>query len=281
MTVRGIFPVTCVTIIPQPKPVKGTSLNKTYLWWKFLCVAAVFNIGVWAWAIVFHSEIQQFSFAQPVLSGIYVFVCAFRSFLPRIDLERYCLIDHPLSSVMLGRSLATVAEICFSAQCAILVYDLGQSLHSPIISHIAYWIVPIIVVAQISCWYATLTLNHFWHSIEEAAWVIMIMLAAGCFSVGFFMLSGILKILMAIGILSCLGSAYIMLFIDIPMYLSRKDQSRRQARAFLSVSTGIKDAISRRVETSDWNVWKKEVPWISTYFTFGVWLSIAMVVVKF
>lgn len=256
-------------------------MNKTYLWWKFLCVTSVFNIGVWTWAILFHADMQHFSYAQPILSGIYVFVCAFRSFLPRIDVERYCLIDHPLSSVMLGRSLATVAELSFSAQCALLIYNLGQALNSPTIQYTAYTIVPIIVLAQMSCWYAALTLNHFWHSLEEAAWVVMVSLAAVCFSIGFLMLSGVLKILMAIGIISCIGSAYIMLFIDIPMYLSRKDESLKQAKQFLSVSAGIKDAATRRIKTSDWGVWQKEVLWLSTYFTFGVWLSIAMVFVRF
>ena len=256
-------------------------MNKTYLWWKFLCVTAVFNIGVWSWAIYVQSDLQNFSFAQPVLSGIYVFVCAFRSFLPRIDLERYCLFDHPLSSVMLGRTLATVAEISFSLQCAILIYDLGVFVQSPLIMLVAYSLLPIIVFAQISCWYAALTLNHFWHGIEEAAWVLMILLAAGCLAAGFFMLSGVHQVLMGIGIVSCLGSAYIMLFMDIPMYLARKQKSSQAAQKYLSVGAGIKDAISRRVMTSDWGVWKKEVVWISTYFTFGVWLSIGMVFVRF
>jgi len=256
-------------------------LNKTYLWWKFLCITALINIGVWFWAIVVHYDMQNFSYAQPVLSGIYVFVCAFRSFLPRIDLERYCLFDHPLSSVMLGRSLATLAEICFSMQCAILIYDLGIFINSSIIASIAYSIVPIIVLAQISCWYAALTLNHFWHGIEEAAWVVMVLLAAGSFTIGLFMLSGILQILMLVGIISCLGSAYIMLFVDIPMYLNRKNINRKDKQLYLSVRDGIKDAVSRRVKTNDWAIWKKEVLWISSYFTFGVWLSIGMVFVRF
>lgn len=242
---------------------------------------AVINIGVWTWAIVLHSEMQHFSYAQPILSGIYVFVCAFRSFLPRIDVERYCLFDHPLSSVMLGRTLATIAEVSFSAQCALLVYQLGQTLDVQSIQYTAYSIVPIIVLAQISCWYATLSLNHFWHSVEEAAWVVMVTLAAACFSIGLVMLSGVLKVLMAIGIISCLGTAYIMLFIDIPMYLSRKEDSHKKAKRFLTLNAGIKDAISRRVKTSDWSIWKKEVIWLSTYFTFGVWLSIGMVFVRF
>jgi len=39
--------------------------------------------------------------------------------------------------------------------------------------------------------------------------------------------------------------------------------------------------LTRRVQTSDWNVWKNEALWITSYFTVGVWLSIAMVFVQF
>lgn len=256
-------------------------MEKTYRWWKFLCATAVINICIWSWALLANSDLQNFSYAQPILSGIYVFVCAFRSFLPRIDVERYCLFDHPLSSVMLGRSLATLAEICFSAQCALLIYDLGICLNSPNITLIAYSIVPIIILAQISCWYATLTLNHFWHSIEEAAWVVMIVLAAACLLIGFLRLDGVPQILMAMGIAGCMGSAYIMLFIDIPMYLSRNRSHQTKAKRFLTIREGLTDAVTRRVETNDWKIWKNEVLWISSYFTFGVWLSIGMVLIRF
>jgi hypothetical protein len=256
-------------------------MNKTYLWWKFLCVMAVINIGVWLWALLLHSDMQNFSYAQPVLSGLYVAVCAFRSFYPRIDLERYCLFDTPLSSIALGRSLATIAEICFSLQCALLIYDLGIYLESPIITAIAWSLVPIIVLAQISCWYAALTLNHFWHGVEELLWIVMVALAAACLAIGYFLLSGMLKIVMAVGIVSCLSAAYIMLFVDIPMYFSRTREHIGRARRYLPIADGIRDAASRRVQTSDWAVWKQEVVWISTYFTFGVWLSIGMIFVHF
>jgi len=256
-------------------------MNKTYIWWKFLCFTAVINILVWLVAIWMHSDMQSFSYAQPILSGIYVMICAFRSFYPRIDLERYCLIDTPLSSVVLGRSFATIAEICFSIQCALLIYDLGILLESTTIIYIAYTIVPIIVIAQACCWYATLTLKHIWHAMEEFAWVVMVLLAAICFMTGFAMLDGVYKVLMGIGLLSCLGSAYIMLFIDIPMYFSRNKDGSKSGTKYLSCEEGMRDALNRRVQTNDWKVWRKEALWITPYFTFGVWLSIGMVLVNF
>jgi hypothetical protein len=242
---------------------------------------AVVNLCVWIWALIVHSEMQNFSFAQPILSGLYVAVCAFRSFYPRIDLERYCLFDTPLSSIVLGRSLATIAEICFSLQCALLIYDLGIYLESLLITNIAWSLVPIIVLAQISCWYGALTLNHFWHGVEELLWTVMIALAAACLIIGFILLTGPLKIVMGLGILSCIAAAYIMVFVDIPMYFSRTRDHVDKGRRFLRLDEGIRDAASRRVQTADWAIWKQEVVWISTYFTFGVWLSIGMIFIRF
>ena len=46
-----------------------------------------------------------------LLCAAYVFGCAFRSFLPRADVQRICLFDTWLSSVVVGRSVATLAEL--------------------------------------------------------------------------------------------------------------------------------------------------------------------------
>ena len=59
------------------------------------------------------------------LCAAYVFGCAFRSFLPRADVQRICLFDTWLSSVVVGRTVATVAEVCFVAQWAIILHQLG------------------------------------------------------------------------------------------------------------------------------------------------------------
>ena len=94
------------------------------------------------------------------------------------------------------------------------------------------------------------------------------------------MLTGAYKLIMGIGLLSCIGCAYIMLFIDIPMYFSRKKDGSRIGIKYLTVTEGINDALTRRVQTSDWEVWKKEALWITPYFTVGVWLSISMLLIN-
>lgn len=257
------------------------TINRTYIWWILLCSLAIINIIAWAGAIWLQSSKQNLSYAQAVLSGIYVMICAFRSFYPRIDLERYCLFDTTLSSIFLGRSLATIAEICFSIQCALIINDLGTLLNSIFIVYISYIIVPIIIVAQIFCWYATLTLKHFWHALEESVWLLMILLTAISFMNGFIMLDGHNHALMVIGLISCIGSAYIMLFIDIPMYFKRSNKEKKKGNKYLTIKEGFKDSINRRVQTSKWKKWKKEALWITPYFTFGVWLSIGMMLVNF
>lgn len=255
-------------------------MNRTYIWWIFLCVISVGNIVTWLWLCWWQLGVPKEIVLQLVLSGVYVAVCAFRSFLPRVDLERYCLHETPLSSVFLGRSCATVAEICFSVQCAILLYGLGMLLNSSVITTVSFLIVPIIIVAQIFCWYAALTLNHFWHGMEESAWVVMIVLAMGSFIVAFGQVESIYQMFMSLAILCCLGSLYIMLFVDIPMYFNRKKDSQINGLQYLTAHQGIRDACTRRVQTSDWGIWKKEALWMTSYFTLGVWLSISMVVIE-
>lgn len=120
-------------------------------WWLFLIVISVINIMLWFTSLaVFKNRKKLFNrnilkSRQWVLwfSGVYVFVCAYRSFLPRNDLERICLVDHGLSSIFLGRSITTVAEILFIAQCAILLHEVGKGLNSRIAVTVSLLLCPL------------------------------------------------------------------------------------------------------------------------------------------
>jgi hypothetical protein len=82
------------------------------------------------------------------LCAAYVFGCAFRSFLPRADIQRICLFDTWLSSATVGRSIATVAEICFAAQWAIILRQMGTMTGADITLSAARVIVPLILIAE-------------------------------------------------------------------------------------------------------------------------------------
>src|ERR1700721_811316 len=83
-----------------------------------------------------------------LLCAAYVFGCAFRSFLPRADVQRICLFDTWLSSVVVGRSVATVAEICFAAQWAIILHQLGTMTGADTTLNAAWVMVPFILMPE-------------------------------------------------------------------------------------------------------------------------------------
>ena len=78
-----------------------------------------------------------------LLSAAYVFGCAFRSLLPRADVQRICLFDTWLSSVAVGRTVATVAEICFAAQWTMILLQLGTMSGASTAVNAAWVIVPL------------------------------------------------------------------------------------------------------------------------------------------
>src|SRR6516225_272817 len=101
--------------------------NPVAWWWGLLALVSGANIAAWLWLYRYLEEprtdflggtsgIDMMLF----LSAAYVSGCAFRSLLPRADVQRICLFDTWLSSVLVGRSVATVAEVCFAAQWAII-----------------------------------------------------------------------------------------------------------------------------------------------------------------
>src|SRR5215469_16857989 len=101
-----------------------------------------------------------------LLAAAYVFGCAFRSVLPRADVQRICLFDTWLSSVFVGRTVATVAEVCFAAQWAIILHQLGRMTGAETAVNIALVIVPVIIIAECFSWYAVVTTNFLFNAIE-------------------------------------------------------------------------------------------------------------------
>jgi len=89
--------------------------NPVTRWWGLLTLVSGVNIAVW-FALYHKLDVQPAGSVGStsgiqlmlLLSAAYVFGCAFRSFLPRADVQRICLFDTWLSSVVVGRTVATV-----------------------------------------------------------------------------------------------------------------------------------------------------------------------------
>src|ERR1700749_3444127 len=169
------------------RPMRSKSLawsNPLAWWWSVLTLVSGANIVVWF--VLVRRLNEQPAAHLGNASGIglmlllcagYVFGCAFRSILPRADVQRICLFDTWLSSVMVGRSVATVAELCFAAQWAVILHQLGTITGSDTVLIAAWLILPLIVVAECCSWYAVLTTNYLLNAIENSIWAVAFFIA--------------------------------------------------------------------------------------------------------
>ncbi len=131
----------------------------------FFAAAATLNIAAWCLTANTVARRQPAmpvdAFArckiQLILSAVYVLGCAFRSVLPVYDIPRLGLFDTWLSSVLVGRSVATIAELSFAAQWAVMLDATAQSTGSGVARIVSRLIMPLIATAEICSWTAVLT----------------------------------------------------------------------------------------------------------------------------
>src|SRR6516165_10511150 len=151
--------------------------NPLAWWWSLLTLVSAINIA--AWFSLYHYLQKPRTAAlgstsstelMLLLCAAYVFGCAFRSFLPRADVQRICLFDTWLSSVTIGRSVATVAEVCFAMQWAIALHQLGTMTGANTTLNAAWVIVPLILITECFSWYAVLTKKYVGNAIENSIW---------------------------------------------------------------------------------------------------------------
>src|SRR5437868_11347243 len=257
--------------------------NPVAWWWGFLTLVSGVNIAVW---FLLYHQLQPAS-GLGATSGVgimlllcaaYVFGCAFRSFLPRADVQRICLFDTWLSSVVVGRSVATVAEIAFAAQWAIILYQLGTMTGADTTVNAAWVIVPLIVIAECFSWYAVLTRHYLGNAIENSIWAVAFFIVG----IGLCRLlpefDGPVRAVLVITIIGIAGYLAFLMTVDVPMYLSRWRASVADGSKLLRPLEGLRDVSTRWIVTHDLAEWKDEIPWMSLYFSAAVWSSLALCV---
>jgi hypothetical protein len=260
--------------------------SRAVVWWRvLLCGIAALNVVLWlrsAFMVthataVNHVVADAASHLQLLLAAAYVFGCAFRSVLPVYDIPRIVLVDSRLSSVFVGRSIATVAELCFAAQWALMLHHmalLSDSLPAQVASLL---IVPLIVLAEACSWYAVLTTAQRAHALENSLWgVAAALVVAGLLVVDPHRVAGLHLPMIA----WCVGgTAYVMyiFLFDVPAYWSRWRADQANGHRYLSIGQGLIDSWRRRVVSYRWESWKDEMLWMSLYFSAGVWSSISLV----
>lgn len=259
---------------PRPRPEA-----RVLWWWRALCAVAVLNVGLWLALWQFGAGHGMHADLQLVLSGVYVAVCAYRSVLPRVDLERLVVVDTRLSSIFLGRTAATVAEVCFALQLGLLAHQLAGHAGLPGVQQAA-WAVPVFMaVAQAFCWHSVLTLNHITQAVESLLWAAGFAWLAALLALIALDSTGWVQWLAVGGALASLAFVTYVLRVDAPMYWRRYRQGRTRGQAYLPLAHGLRDAWHRRVPSGSWAAWKADALWLTPYFSVGVWASLAIVMV--
>lgn len=232
-------------------------LTRTAVWHFGLCVVAVFNLL--ALAVIALSGWADSR--QLPLTATYVIGCAFRSFLPRAgekqkkkkrsapshrfstDLQRIVVVDHWLSAVFWGRTVATIAELAFAQQLAI-VFDLP-------------FVLPLLIVAEAFSWFAILTNRAIFNMLENSLWTVCGAVIALTSSMWLVRIGGALFVLF-------------MVTTDLPMYWRRHCSDKR----YRSVAAGLRLLLTDfRVTVHD-DDWRDEWHWMAGYFSIFVWTSL-------
>lgn len=249
-------------------------------WWTLLCIAAAANVALligsaW-WLIRARSGMPPGLYAsrriQLWLSAGYVLGCGFRSILPMVDVPRICLHDNFISRIAVGRTVATVAELCFAVQWSLLLREAGGG--KGVASRAGILIVPIIVAAEVFSWAAVTSQNYILHAVENSLWTLAAILGfAGFLSLRPRAMGAAARFLEA-AMICAAGYVAFMVTVDVPMYVTRWLADAGTSTPPLA--DGLATLLARCVVDPRWEAWRVDVPWMTLYFTVAVWISIAI-----
>jgi len=257
--------------------------NPVAIWWSFLILVSAGNIAL---LLGLHFRFRRTSrnghggalATEPLLllAAAYVIGCAFRSVLPRADVQRICLFDTWLSSVFVGRSVATVAELCFIIQWAIVLRALAQVAKADTARNIAKAIVPVVALAEACSWYAVITTNYLGNVLENSLWTAAFVLIAIALLDVLNWYRGAVKLALIAAAAGVAGYVAFMCTVDVPMYFVRWQADLAAGRQFFGLFSGLHDVATRWVVTYDATRWDGEIIWMSLYFSAAVWTSLVL-----
>lgn len=264
--------------------------NAVWQWWLTMVIIAAVNLMAACYGV--HRTGASLA---SLLALVYVGMCAFRSALPRADLKRLCLFETPLSTPLVGRSVATVGELCFVvllAMCLVRAAECvgrtagGAPMPLPTFRAAAGVSVGLVVVAEALSWMGCLTQCELWSAAEETLWTVsaLVLLCglAACYgglaAAGDAPAATGLRHLLVVGLV--VGVAYVafMTVVDVPMYISmwRSKTAAERSRSCSGWGARVQ-CMDRCAIVSDRLVdWRREIPWQTGYFVFAAWAAIGL-----
>jgi len=252
------------------------------LWWTCLSCIFIFNLFLLAFSYKVYRrkkggmspELIKFRNWQFYLATIYTFGCGFRSILPRGDIRRIVLVDHWISAIAIGRTVATIAELSFILQLSLMLYEGGKYSGNKTIQQLAKLPFPLIIIAEVFSWYACTTTNYIGTVIEESLWAV----SASIILVGLLMarkhyIKRQLNFIKAASI-GCLAYVVYMVMVDVPQYYHGWIAGRSEGKIYSTLSDGFREVATQWTFTRAHADWQYEFVWMTLYFSLAVWLSI-------
>jgi hypothetical protein len=177
--------------------------------------------------------------------------------------------------VFVGRTVATVAELCFAMQWSLFIQHCGEATQDKTVRNIGKALFPMIIWAEVASWYAVVSTNFLGNVLEQSTWTLGGTLIGLCYIRIYPRADRALKLFLRRSAPVVLAFIYFMCTVDIPHYYVRWAADEQAGKAYLPLATGLYDAATRWIVTYEWSEWTDEVAWMSLYFSVGVWLSIA------
>jgi hypothetical protein len=169
-----------------------------------------------------------------------------------------------------------LAELCFVAQWAIVMHQLGRLARSDVVRGISMAIVPLILIAEICSWYAVVTTSYLGNAIENSIWAVTFLLIA----VGLLRLlgefHGVIQVAIATALAGIVGYLAFLFVIDVPMYVERWQADVASGKQLLGMFDGLYDVSTSWAVTRDIAQWRGEIAWMSLYFSLAVWSSLGL-----
>ena len=120
---------------------------------------------------------------------------------------------------------------------------------------------------------------HITQAVESMLWAAGFSWMAGLLAIIALDSSGWVHALAIFGILCSTAFVIYVLSVDAPMYWRRYQHGRSRGLTYMRLDHGARDAWRRRVRSGSWSAWKADALWLTPYFSVGVWISIAIVLV--
>jgi len=280
-----------------------------YNWWKFMSVASVVNIALYAKVLLSKDHgsgksTRSYNTSMKWLALPYVLQCAWRSFWPEVYNDRFVLWDCWMSSVFIGRGLATIGEITWIFQVGLAMMRANMEIKllkggernqltwvESAVNYCSMASIAMCILAEFFCNHGMFVENYFYNVIETTLWTLALGILIPCcvyllhelqtisdqYSKGITTVDvSQTRLYLIMMFLVCVAFVIELCQDHIPMCYRMWKLKEAAGTPDRDLLEGIKSSMFDRIPTATWEHWENDWFWMASYFSAGVWTSIFM-----